>query len=76
MTKFDRFGYLPLWLTVNELATVLSVSKRTICRWLAEGRIPPPHQFTKRTYRWRRDEIFGLLDGGPCAPGSFRKSGA
>ena len=64
-------GYLPLWLSATDLARVLGVSQRTIRRYHAEGRIPPPHHFTLRTLRWHRDDIFPLLDRGPGPAGFY-----
>lgn len=54
---------LPQMITVNELATTLGMSKRTIWRLLASGRIPEPVRVGGGT-RWRLDVIRNWIDQG------------
>lgn len=44
-------------LTADQLAKIMNVKKRTIWRWLAEGRIPKPIYLTRQTPRWRESEV-------------------
>jgi|KBSMisStandDraft_5_1062788.scaffolds.fasta_scaffold3029411_2 prophage regulatory protein len=41
-----------LYLSVADLATRYSVSKRTIWRWVAEGHLPKPEQLPGNVRRW------------------------
>ena len=41
-----------LYLSVGELATRYSVSKRTIWRWVAEGHLPKPEELPGNIRRW------------------------
>jgi predicted DNA-binding transcriptional regulator AlpA len=52
-------------LTLLDLIEIYSVSKRTIWRWVAEGRIPRPYAVSCRTRRWKANEIQQHLDGLP-----------
>ena len=52
-------------LTLHDLVTIYSVSKRTIWRWVAEGRLPRPLAVTRRIRRWKACEIQQHLDGLP-----------
>lgn len=44
-------------LTMEDLVTIYHVSKRTIWRWVREGRLPRPLAVTRRIRRWRASEI-------------------
>jgi predicted DNA-binding transcriptional regulator AlpA len=50
-------------LTLADLIEIYCVSKRTIWRWVAEGRIPGPYAITRRIRRWKASEIQQHLDG-------------
>lgn len=50
-------------LTLADLIELYCVSKRTIWRWVAEGRIPRPYAVSPRTRRWKASEIHQHLDG-------------
>jgi predicted DNA-binding transcriptional regulator AlpA len=56
-TRFDAT------LTLVNLVEIYSVSKRTIWRWVAEGRIPRPYAVSPRIRRWKANEIQQHLDG-------------
>jgi excisionase family DNA binding protein len=69
--KADVLGPL---LTADEVANLLSLSKRTIRRWVQHGRFPAPFRLG-RLPRWRTEDLTGWLsrlrpDGpdsvGPC----------
>ena len=50
----------PAWLTDIELAERFRVSRITIWRWSAAGRLPKPIRLTPGTTRWALDEIEDL----------------
>jgi predicted DNA-binding transcriptional regulator AlpA len=58
----DRAIVLEATLTMADLTCLYCVSKRTIWRWVAEGRIPPPLAVTRRIRRWKASEIQQHLD--------------
>ena len=53
---------LDTMLTVDDLAGILSVGRRTIWRWATEGRIPNPIKISERCIRWKASEIQEYLD--------------
>jgi prophage regulatory protein len=44
-------------LTKEQVAKRLNVSIATIKRWMANGKLPKPVRFNKRTIRWRPEDI-------------------
>jgi predicted DNA-binding transcriptional regulator AlpA len=52
-------------LTLENLVAIYRVSRRTIWRWVAEGKIPPPYAVTRRVRRWKASEIQEHLAGLP-----------
>jgi predicted DNA-binding transcriptional regulator AlpA len=44
---------------------IYCVSKRTIWRWVREGRLPRPLAITRRIRRWKAREIQQHLDSVP-----------
>lgn len=50
--------------SADELAQILKVGRRTIWRWTAQGKLPPPIYFSPRTARWRERDIRHILDQG------------
>jgi prophage regulatory protein len=44
-------------LTVHCLMKLLKVSERTIWRYVAEGKLPPPIRLTSRCTRWRKSDV-------------------
>jgi prophage regulatory protein len=49
-------------LTVEEVMKLLRVSRRTVWRWLAEGRLPRPLRPTCVCTRWKASDIRKYLD--------------
>ena len=49
-------------LTLENLVDIYCVSRRTIWRWVAEGKIPRPYALTRRVRRWKASEIRRHLD--------------
>lgn len=61
----DRTPSSSVLLDARELAAMCSVSKPSIWRWLAEGRLPEPIRLTSQCLRWRRrtgDPATGVED--------------
>ncbi len=54
---------LEVTLTLEDLMDIYCVSRRTIWRWVAEGRLPRPYAITRRVRRWKASEIQQHLDG-------------
>lgn len=44
-----------------EVASFLTVSRRTLDRWVAQGRFPAPDYWVNRFPVWRRSSIIGWL---------------
>jgi predicted DNA-binding transcriptional regulator AlpA len=44
-------------LSMKNLVAIYNVSKRTIWRWVKEGRLPPPIAVTRRVRRWKASDI-------------------
>ena len=55
-------------LTVEEVADLLKVSKRTVWRWVAQGRVPAPVRYSKTCVRWKASAVQAYLEALPCAP--------
>ena len=51
------------WHETGELACHLRVSKRTVWRWRAQGKLPQPLRPTRRTSLWRVADVRRFLDG-------------
>jgi prophage regulatory protein len=50
-------------LTKEEVAQFVRLSPRTIARYVARGRFPPPIRFSQSCVRWRRKDIEEYLRG-------------
>jgi excisionase family DNA binding protein len=55
-------------LTIEEFADLLRVSKRTVGRWVAQGRLPAPVRYSKTCVRWKASDVQAYLESLPCAP--------
>lgn len=51
MKSTDRY------LKVNEVATMLGVSRSTVWRWRKVGFLPPAYKISERMIRWREEDI-------------------
>jgi len=49
------------FLTVEDVAAMLSVSVRTVWRLAESGGIPAPKRFSRRIIRWNRKELMAAL---------------
>ena len=46
----------------DALAEMLRISRRTLRRWVADGRVPKPIRFTNQTAAWHVDDLQDWLD--------------
>ena len=54
-------------LTIGDVAEILGCSVQTVRRMAADGRLPPPRRFGRRTLRWRASTIDAWLADAPEA---------
>jgi predicted DNA-binding transcriptional regulator AlpA len=55
-----------LW-SVKEVAEILSLSPRSVWRYVALGKLPPPIRLGARSVRWRASDLQRYLDSlTPC----------
>ena len=59
---------LSLLIDAAELARMLSVSKPSVWRWMAEGKLPPPIRITAQCLRWNREAVLTWITAGCHAP--------
>jgi predicted DNA-binding transcriptional regulator AlpA len=57
--------YLEATLTIEDLASIYCVNRRTIWKWVAQGKLPRPYAVTRRVRRWKAREIKEHLDALP-----------
>lgn len=50
----DARRTVPLWLTVKDVAKLLSIGVRTVWRMTANGQLPQPMRFNRKLCRWNR----------------------
>jgi excisionase family DNA binding protein len=57
-------------LTVREVAELMKVSRRTVWRWVAQGRLPIPVRYSRTCVRWKASIMRAYLEalpaGGPA----------
>ncbi len=53
---------LPVLLRVEQVARRLAVGRRTVWRWLALGKLPPPVRLSRACVRWRSEDIEAHLE--------------
>ncbi|MBA3312925.1 MAG: helix-turn-helix domain-containing protein [Planctomycetota bacterium] len=74
MSEFGAEAKIPIGtrlIAVDELATILSTSERTVWRLLSAGRLVRPLRLGGRSVRWRLDEVSRWIDAGcPIVGGS------
>ncbi len=51
-----------LLLNVTEVAEILSLSRRSVWRYAAAGKLPRPVRLNRHTVRWRASDIQRHLD--------------
>jgi excisionase family DNA binding protein len=44
-------------LKIEQVAERLAVARRTVWRWLSQGKLPAPLRLSKSCVRWRREDI-------------------
>lgn len=49
------------WLTIEEAAEYLRVSKRTLYRWLHDGLLPGYRAGPRGPWRFRREDLDGVM---------------
>jgi excisionase family DNA binding protein len=64
-------GTANMLIGVDELVAMLKVSKRTVYRLVATGRLPAPLRVGSRTVRWSRAAVTAWINAG--CPRSTRK---
>lgn len=64
-------GNLPRMITINELATILGMSKRTVWRLLSAGEIPEPVRLGGST-RWPLAQVEAWIADGCPHPSAHR----
>lgn len=52
------------WVKVSDLCRLTSLSRRTVFRLLAQGRIPEPVRLGPRLLRWRARDVEKFLEQG------------
>jgi excisionase family DNA binding protein len=52
-------------LTVYDVAKLFKVDRRTIWRWLQQGKLPPPVRYSRTVVRWRASEMQAYLRANP-----------
>ena len=57
-----------LLIDAAELAQMLSVSKPSVWRWMAEGKLPPPIRITAQCLRWNREAVLAWIAARCPAP--------
>lgn len=57
----------PLLIDVQEVARLLTVSPRTVWRWLSQGELPAPVRIGG-SVRWRLGDVRRWIDGGCRRP--------
>lgn len=55
---------IPQFFTDLQLAQALSISRATVWRWAAEGRIPKPVKLSPGCSRWNVEAVFAALQEG------------
>lgn len=50
------------WLSLAEVAALLTISKRTLQKWVAAGRFPAPVRRGAKWVRWSREVVQRVMD--------------
>lgn len=51
----------PVWIRTEEVSQMLTVSPRTLKRYVASGSFPPPIKLTSRTSVWFEHEVIDWM---------------
>jgi predicted DNA-binding transcriptional regulator AlpA len=51
-----------VWASDSQLAAIYSVSRATIWRWAAAGRLPKPTKLSPGATRWKVAEVAAILE--------------
>lgn len=46
-----------MYLTARQVGARYAISKRTVWRWAATGKLPKPHELTEGTTRWLASDL-------------------
>jgi predicted DNA-binding transcriptional regulator AlpA len=49
------------WMCAEDICRIIQILPRTLLKWAAVGRFPPPVKITPRTYRWSRAVVMDWL---------------
>lgn len=49
-------------LTARDVSHLLKVSRRTIWRWVAQGRLPDPIRYSRTCVRWKASVLRAYLE--------------
>ena len=55
----------------KEVCAIFKLSRSTVERLVADGRLPVPYQLGKRAVRWRSDEIEACINDLPRLDGAY-----
>jgi excisionase family DNA binding protein len=64
--KTEATLFVEQMITVQQLANLLKVSRRTIWRWLSQGRLPGPVRYSRTCVRWKASAIRSYMDALPA----------
>jgi len=49
------------WMSTEDICRIIQILPRTLLKWAATGRFPPPVKLSARTYRWSRVVVMAWL---------------
>ena len=52
-----------LLVRMSEVSAMIGFSRRTVERWVIDGKFPQPRQIGPRTIAWRREDVEAWIDG-------------
>lgn len=62
------------WYSIDRLAAELDIGKRTLWRYLQQGRVPRPRKFSRGIVRWAPAVARSILKDGPQPAGTFTEA--
>lgn len=60
--KFNKFPDADRLLTSKEVVDIFSISPQTLGRWIKKGVIIPINLDAKRNYRFRKSDLYDLIE--------------